>query len=114
MKEKIDIHNVTMISEGTTIEGSLRSNGNLRVDGNIFGNIAAIGMVTQGVKSEIRGNIEASSCIIGGRIDGNIVCQGKLSIEGKAVVNGDLMAKMLVVEEGALFNGRTEMHAEQQ
>lgn len=109
MKEKIDIHNVTMISEGTTIEGNITSNGNVRVDGMVNGNIDASGMVTQGHKSHITGDIKAGSFIVGGVFEGNIHCSGKLAIEGKSKVTGDLYARFLVVEEGAVFNGKSTM-----
>ncbi len=109
MKEKIDIHNVTMISDGTIIEGNVNSKGNVRIDGTVRGNVIATGLVTQGVKSEIFGDIVATSCILGGKVEGNIACEGKLSIEAKALVRGDLKAKLLVVEEGALFNGSSDM-----
>lgn len=109
MKHKVDIHNVTMISEGTTIEGSIISNGSIRIDGKVFGNIEAAGMVTQGHNSEIKGDVKADSFIVGGVFSGTINCTGKVSIEGKSRVTGDLLARSLVVEEGAVFNGKSSM-----
>ena len=46
---------------------------------------------------------------IGGRITGGILAQEKLVFESKAIVRGDIRAAKLVIDEGALFDGKCIM-----
>ena len=46
---------------------------------------------------------------IGGKIRGNIIAVDKLVFEGKAVVRGDIRSARLVIDEGAVFDGRISM-----
>lgn len=107
--ENIGKDEVTIIGAGVVLEGKLSSNGNIRVDGAINGDITANGNVTVGETGEIRGEIRAEAINIGGRVNGGINAKEKAVLESKAVLQGDIITKILVVEAGAIFDGQSKM-----
>ncbi len=100
---------VTIISNGVILEGKLKSSGNVRVDGIVHGNIHAEGNLTVGEHGEIDGEITASIVNIGGKIAGTITANEKIVMESTSNLKGDIITKILVVEEGAVFDGSSKM-----
>ncbi len=101
---------VTIISAGVVIEGKLASNGNVRVDGSVNGDISANGNVTVGENGEVNGELHAEAIVIGGKVTGTVRSKEKLTLEAKAVLKGDIITKILVVEAGAQFDGQSKMN----
>jgi len=100
---------ISIISAGVEIEGNLKSSGSVRIDGKVTGNIISRQDVIFGKKSEIKGEIHGENITIAGKIDGKVVSTGKIIMEESAIVRGDLQAKILVVNEGAFFEGKSQM-----
>lgn len=100
---------VTIISSSVIIEGKLTSNGNVRIDGVVKGNVEAKGNLTVGETGNIQGDINADSVTVGGKVDGIINAKDKITLENKAHLKGDLITKVLVVEAGAIFDGKSSM-----
>lgn len=107
--ETIGKDEVTIIGAGVVLEGKLSSNGNIRIDGAINGDINANGSVTVGETGEITGEIKAEVISIGGKVTGSINSKEKAVLESKAVLKGDIVTKILVVEAGAIFDGSSKM-----
>ncbi len=101
---------VTIISAGVVIEGKLTSNGNVRVDGSVNGDISADGNVTVGENGDVNGEIQAEAIIVGGKVTGTLKSRDKLTLEAKAVLKGDILTRILVVEAGAQFDGQSKMN----
>lgn len=100
---------VTIISTGVVLEGKIKSNGNLRIDGVVNGNIHAEGNLTIGEHGEINGEIQANVIILGGKIVGTVAANEKMVLESTSNLKGDIITKILVVEEGAIFDGNSKM-----
>lgn len=100
---------VSIISSGVKIDGNLFSEGNVRIDGKINGNVTVDGNLTVGEQSELRGEVKAKNVTMSGKLFGKIDAAEKLKLESKAVLKGDLVAKFLVIEEGAYFEGFSNM-----
>ena len=107
--EKICKDEVTIIGAGVVLECKLSSNGNIRVDGAINGDITANGNVTVGETGEISGEVRAEVISIGGKVIGSINAKEKAVLESKSVLKGDIVTKILVVEAGAIFDGSSKM-----
>lgn len=102
---------INIIASGTVIEGKISAQGGMRIDGRVIGNVHVNGNLTIGITGEVNGDIEAKNAIIGGKVNGTIVVAEKLIFESKAVVKGDIKASKLVVDEGAIFDGKCIMTA---
>lgn len=100
---------VTIISSGVIIDGKLSSNGNVRVDGVVKGDVRADGNVTVGENGEINGEITAEVVTVGGKVTGTVMGKEKIVLEAKANLKGDIVTKILVVEAGAKFDGNSNM-----
>lgn len=100
---------VTIISSGVVIDGKVTSNGNVRVDGVVKGDIIAQGNLTVGEHGSIQGQLTGETVSVGGKVEGTVNAKEKLVLESKAVLKGDLITKILVVEAGAIFEGRSSM-----
>lgn len=107
--ENIGKDEVTIIGSGVELEGKLSSNGNIEVDGTINGDITANGKVTVKENGQISGEIRAEVISIGGKVVGSINAREKAILEAKAVLQGDIVTKILVVEAGAIFDGNSKM-----
>ena len=99
----------TVISKGLKIEGKLSCSGNIRLDGEVQGDISSEGVVIIGENGKVNGQINADSITIGGRVAGTVRAKDKVVLEAKANLKGDIITKILMVEAGAIFNGNTKM-----
>ena len=99
----------TIISRGVKIEGKITSDGNIRVDGDIKGDIISQNNVTVGESGQVTGQINANVITVGGKVNGTVTAKEKLALESKGDLKGDILTKILVVEAGAKFEGNSKM-----
>jgi cytoskeletal protein CcmA (bactofilin family) len=100
---------ITIISSGVKLEGKITSGGSIRVDGTILGDVVTQGNVTVGEHGDVNGQINAGIIAIGGKVVGSVNAKEKLVLESKANLKGDIFTKILVVEAGAKFDGKSNM-----
>ena len=101
----------TIIGAGTTINGDIQSNGDIRVDGILVGNLTAGAKIIIGSEGVVEGNLVAQQADILGKITGTISVKDILQLRGKCVLQGDIYAAKLQVEPSATFNGNCNMGA---
>jgi cytoskeletal protein CcmA (bactofilin family) len=104
-----DSEDITIISLGVKVEGKVSSNGSLRLDGTIQGDINCQGNVTIGENAEVYGKVNGQNITIGGKVEGVVNSKEKLLLESKAELKGDVFTRILVVESGARFDGKSNM-----
>ncbi len=104
-----NIEDITIISNGVKIEGKVTSTGSIRVDGTLQGDLNAKGNVSVGEQGKIKGEVIANIVTIGGNVVGTVNAKEKLVLETKCVLNGDVITKVLVIEAGAKFDGKSNM-----
>ncbi|HUI31769.1 MAG TPA: polymer-forming cytoskeletal protein [Candidatus Acidoferrales bacterium] len=100
---------INIVAQGTRFEGKITSSGSLRIDGQVTGDISLTGDLVIGANGEISGNVDAQTVTVGGKVTGNINAKNKLVFESKARIKGDIRASKLVIDEGAMFDGKCEM-----
>lgn len=100
---------INMIGEGTVIEGTLRSESDVRVSGRVVGNLDVQGKVIIAKEGSVNGELVAISADIAGDVQGQIHIKELCVLKGAARVDADIKSARLVVEEGAVFNGQCEM-----
>lgn len=107
---KIDFQNVhTMIGADASMEGNIRLEGGLIVYGKIKGNVTTEGPVRISQSAQVVGNITASDVQVGGAIEGNITVDNRIVLGKKSIVKGDMIYRILFIEEGAVFSGKCDL-----
>jgi len=96
----------TIISNGVKIEGKITSSGNIRIDGELQGDILSQSDVIIGELGQVNGQINANVITIGGKVSGIVRAKDKLILDSKSYLKGDIFAKILVIDEGAKFDGK--------
>lgn len=102
----------TIIGKGSKIKGTLYVEGGVRIDGEVEGTIESKGFVTIGLSGIANANIKADECLVLGKVVGNIVCEDALELDKTANLTGDIIAKVLKIHTGAVFNGNSSMKSE--
>lgn len=101
----------TIIGAGTVINGDISSNGDIRIDGTIIGNLSSKAKVLVGQEGIVEGDITGQQADIMGKVTGMLKIKELLQLRGKCNVNGELYAGKLEVEPTATFNGSCHMGA---
>ena len=107
--ESVQSGKINSIMEGTVLEGEIRTDSNLRIDGKIKGSIQARGRLIVGQTGVIEGDVVCQSSEIEGTLMGKVQCQDLLSLKATAKVQGDIISKKLSIEPGAVFTGNCTM-----
>ncbi|WP_372637578.1 polymer-forming cytoskeletal protein [Cohnella sp.] len=111
-KSKIDPNMTdTLIGEGTSFEGKIKSEAGLRVEGRMEGDIECAGDVTIGENGVSMSNIKARNVVIAGKVIGNVSAGAKLTIKSTGQLHGNLSALELSIESGGIFHGTSKMDA---
>lgn len=102
---------LSLVGTKTTIEGVIRTEGSIRIDGRLVGDVIAKANAAVGATGLVEGNVTARNISLAGKVNGTVTAYEKLVLEGKSVMRGDVRAARLVVDEGALFDGHCAMSA---
>ncbi len=95
----------SLIGQDLTIEGNIISKGEVHVDGEVQGDIHCVSLII-GEKAQVSGSVLAEDVIVRGRVEGEL--RGtRLSLQATSHVEGDIIHKSLVIEQGAYFEGKS-------
>lgn len=100
---------INMIGEGTVLDGTITSSGDIHVRGKIVGTVRAEGKVVIAQEGEVEGEVASANADIAGRVDGDVRVEGRLILKTTARIEGNIYTDRLVIEEGAVYNGSCEM-----
>jgi cytoskeletal protein CcmA (bactofilin family) len=100
---------INIINEGTLIKGDITANGDIRIDGELVGNIEAKGRLVIGPKGKVEGEINCNNIEVSGYIKGKVTVLELLTMKATARIYGELIAGKLSVEPGSLFTGSCKM-----
>src|ERR1700681_4708389 len=98
-----------ILSSDVEIKGSIKFQKELLIDGKVEGEINSEGVLTIGENADIRGEIKTKSITVFGKVQGNITVTERCELKSKCVLQGDLKAARLVIEEGATFIRKSEV-----
>ena len=98
-----------IIQQGTVLEGTVRSNGDVHISGKVIGRVEVKGKTVIMPGGEVDGEIDSGSARIGGRVKGEVSVRERLELNSTAVVEGDIITKKLIIEDGATFTGSCDM-----
>lgn len=110
--EKGASNSATLISSGTILQGDVKSENDLRIDGTIHGNVRSSARIIIGPTGFVEGNIEGGNADITGKVTGNILVKELLQLREKCNVEGNIIATKLQIDPTATFNGKCQMGAQ--
>lgn len=99
----------TIIGKGTVIDGTIRVQSSLRVDGKITGNVLTTESLIIGKDGEVEGEIRVKNAVVGGNVKGQIFASGKVILEARSFVTGEVKTAKLAINDGAKFEGHCVM-----
>jgi cytoskeletal protein CcmA (bactofilin family) len=97
------------IVEGTTIEGEIKSESNIRIDGKVKGIIVTKGRLVVGTTGVIDGEVVCKDADIEGSVNGQIRVSGLLSLKETSKFSGDIVTNKLNIQTGAMLSGTLSM-----
>jgi cytoskeletal protein CcmA (bactofilin family) len=100
---------LSIIASGTVITGDVRTEGTVKVEGEILGNVQAGQQVLLARGSRVRGDVQTREAVIGGLVEGSIRAGERVEIQATAIVQGDITTQRIVIAEGGQVNGGLEM-----
>jgi cytoskeletal protein CcmA (bactofilin family) len=98
----------SIIGEDFELEGNIKSEGTIRIDGKVVGDLRIKKGIILGEKGTVYGNIEAELAVIFGQIHGNINTT-QLEIKETGSIYGDIKTNSITMQLGAKYNGKLEM-----
>lgn len=102
-----------LIGRGIEVNGDIFFADRLHVDGKTQGKLKSdSGTLIIGESGQIQAQIDVGVCVVHGLVHGNLIARSKLEIRRTGRVQGDVVTPVLLVEEGAVFNGAIRMSQE--
>lgn len=113
-KKKPQVDSVdTVIGADTVFEGKLTSKTSLRVEGEAKGEIHLEGDLTVGKEGRVTHDVHARNVTLAGQLNGNLTATEKLHILSSGRFEGKARIGALVIEDGAVFEGESQMNKDQ-
>ena len=102
-------HSLNSLVQGTTVEGTVKSESDIRVDGTIKGNLHCKSKVIIGPTGKVEGEVRCENAVVEGQFEGTLLVEAALHVKETAKVTGEIAAGKLIVQPGATINGSFDM-----
>ncbi|MHB8876327.1 MAG: bactofilin family protein [Myxococcaceae bacterium] len=102
----------TVIGKGCNIEGTIKVDGPLRIEGSVTGKIQTRDTIVVSVGARVTAEIAGATVIIHGTVEGDITASTAIELHPPARVKGTIGAPAVVIERGAIFEGACKMEGE--
>lgn len=100
---------LSIIAAGMTVRGDIESDGIVKVEGAVDGNVHAMHQVLVARGGIVHGDIDAREAIVGGMVNGSIRAAERVEVQSGATVVGDITTRRIAVAEGGTLNGQIRM-----
>lgn len=107
--ENVQSGSINLIGQGTVITGDLTCKGDIRIDGEIVGNVISMAKVVIGSSGLVKGDVIGTNADISGQLTGDVTVNDTLFLKSTAVLKGNIVTNKLIVESGAVFTGNCNM-----
>jgi len=101
----------TIIGINVILKGNLRNKGSIQINGTVEGEVKSDENINIGETAKIKGPVVAKTIEISGEVKGIIEATEKLEINPTGKITGDISAKSLIIKQGAVFVGKSNMLA---
>jgi len=97
------------LEQGVKVEGRIESSGTFRIDTIMKGTLVSEETLVLGENASVEGQISGNNVVISGKFDGVIEARGKVELQPKAIVTGEIHTPCLLIQPGAVFDGTCRM-----
>ena len=98
-----------LLGKGSSFEGKLLFEGNVRIDGKFSGEIISTDTLIIGEGAEVKAEIQVGSLVVVGDFSGNAKAIKSIELRAPAKVRGGLSTASIVIERGVFFDGTCKM-----
>jgi cytoskeletal protein CcmA (bactofilin family) len=100
---------ISIIGPGMRVVGDCQTDGTLRIEGTVEGTVRAGKAVVLGKDGVVDGDITTQDAVIGGRVTGSITAESRLELQASCVVEGQVKARRIKLDEGGTVNGTVQI-----
>jgi cytoskeletal protein CcmA (bactofilin family) len=97
------------LEPGVKLDGKLEATGMFRIDSEMKGTLVSRETLILGEHAAVEGDIVGNHVVISGRFDGTIRATTRVEIQPKAIVRGEIHSACVIIEPGAVFDGKCHM-----
>lgn len=99
----------TLIGKDVIVEGPLKSEGDIQINGQFKGEVASAKDVIIAEHAKVKANIAAQNVYVAGEVDGNITASQRLEILETGRVDGNVTSQAMSIEPGGILKGSSTM-----
>lgn len=100
---------ISIIGPGMKVVGDCVTDGTIRIEGVVEGSVTAGKAVVVGKEGLVSGAITTQDAVVAGRVVGALVAESRLELQSTSRIEGEIYARRLQLEEGAILNGTVDM-----
>jgi len=100
-----------VIGPKTTVKGDLLGDEDVIIDGNVEGQIRISRDVKIGPTGNVKASVDAQSVVISGELIGDCTAANRIEIQASGKLTGNIRAPKIIIAEGAMFKGSSDMSA---
>ena len=100
---------ISIIGPGMRIQGDCDTDGAVRIEGTVEGNVRAGKSVVVGKGGSVHGDIFTQDAVVAGRVTGTLRAESRLEVQSTSNIEGKVLAGRMILEDGAILNGTVQM-----
>lgn len=100
---------ISLIGPGMTVIGDCETEGTLRIEGTVEGSVRTGKAVVIGKGGAVRGDLVTQDAVIGGTVNGTVIAESRLELQATSVVEGEIRARRIQLDEGGRLNGKVSI-----
>lgn len=100
---------ISIIGPGMQVIGECQTDGTIRIEGTVEGTVRAGKAVVVGKDGAVDGDVFTQDAVISGRVRGTLVAESRLELQATCRIEGEVRARRMQLEEGAILNGTVKM-----
>ena len=97
---------ISIVGSGMKVNGDVETEGTIRIEGRVEGTVRAGKAVVVGKDGRIKGDIFTQDAVVGGEVNGTIVAESRIELQATCVVEGEIRARRIQLDEGGRVNGK--------
>ncbi|MCP4550079.1 MAG: polymer-forming cytoskeletal protein [bacterium] len=99
----------SILGAGSHFSGTIKTRGTLRVEGEFEGEAECKETLEVGKTGVVKANLNVKDAVIAGKVYGNIKATSRIELQSGSHLEGDIVTKRLVIDEGVFFEGNCKM-----